>query len=46
VAGGAFDERAIMTLREFLALSRAESIQYLAQYDGNLDAIFASILGS
>eukprot|EP00249_Psilotum_nudum_P014020 c24623_g1_i2 orf=259-2529(-) len=39
-----FDEMAILTVMEWMALPRGDAIQLLAQYDGSVDNVFAHIL--
>jgi len=39
-----FDDHSILTLMEFMALSRVEAINLLQQFGGSLDAIFETLL--
>ncbi|KAJ7515636.1 hypothetical protein O6H91_22G021700 [Diphasiastrum complanatum] len=38
------DEASILTISEWLALSRADAIQLLAQYDGSVDSVFEHLM--
>lgn len=42
--GPLFDDVSILTLVEFLALSRGDAIQLLVQYDGSVDNVFAHLM--
>ncbi|KAL2631744.1 hypothetical protein R1flu_016430 [Riccia fluitans] len=39
-----FDEMSILTIMEWMALSRGDAIQLLTQYDGNVESVLANLI--
>ncbi|KAG6557976.1 hypothetical protein Mapa_000155 [Marchantia paleacea] len=42
--GPLFDEMSILTIMEWMALSRGDAIQLLTQYDGSVDSVLANLI--